>query len=107
VLTLIKFNRSLKQSDLGKALEMKRANVVTLLDELQQRGLIERRRSKGDRRSYELSLTTAGSRFTTRMLDLHAKLEGDLANSYGQDALGDLVALLRQFRNVDTTPDLG
>jgi DNA-binding MarR family transcriptional regulator len=107
VLTLIKFNMSLKQSDLGKALEMKRANVVTLLDELQQRGLIERRRSKGDRRSYELSLTTAGSRFTTRMLDLHAKLEGDLANSYGQDALGDLVALLRQFRNVDTTPDLG
>ena len=44
-LGLIYETPKLRQSDLGKLLEVKRANVVTMLDELEQRGLIERRRS--------------------------------------------------------------
>jgi len=41
VLGLIFNNPRLKQADLGRALDIKRANVVTLLDELEDRKLIE------------------------------------------------------------------
>jgi DNA-binding MarR family transcriptional regulator len=106
ILILIKTNSSLRQSQLGKLLDMKRANVVTLLDELQGRCLVERRPATGDRRSYELHLTAKGDRLASRLLALHAKLESDLAHSLGGDELKSLVRLLREFRTVEPEPEL-
>lgn len=105
-LAVILQNDHLGQSALGKALDMKRANVVKLLDELQERGLIERRPSRRDRRAYEVHLTATGSQFTRKLLAIHEKLEADLALSVGQDELKQLVRLLRKFRTVDPEPDL-
>ena len=36
------------------------SRLVALVDALEQRGLVERRRNPGDRRNYELHLTAAG-----------------------------------------------
>jgi len=105
-LSLILHNEPIRQATLGNALEMKRANVVTLLDELQGRGLISRTPAPGDRRSYELRLTDEGRKFAKDMLSLHAKLEADLAQSLGQTELKQLVRLLTKFRRVSPTPDL-
>jgi DNA-binding MarR family transcriptional regulator len=106
VLTLALHNKRVGQSTLGNALGMKRANVVTLLDELQERGLIERRPSTQDRRAYEVHLTTKGTRLTRKLLAVHEKLEADLAVSIGAEELNQLVELLRKFRRVDPEPDL-
>lgn len=105
-LTIILQNDSLGQSALGKALDMKRANVVKLLDELQERGLIERKLSTRDRRAYDVHLTRKGGELTRELLSLHQKLEANLALSLGCDELKELVKLLRKFRTVDPTPDL-
>jgi DNA-binding MarR family transcriptional regulator len=105
-LTIILHNDSLTQSALGKAMDIKRANVVKLLDELQQRGLIERRPSTRDRRAYELRLTPTGKKLTRELLAIHQKLEANLALSLGCDELKQLVKLLRKFRSVDPAPDL-
>jgi DNA-binding MarR family transcriptional regulator len=105
-LTVILHNDGLGQSALGKALDMKRANVVKLLDELQERGLIERRPSVRDRRAYEVHLTPKGRDLTRKILDIHKKLESNLARSLGQDELHQLVTLLRKFRSVDPKPRL-
>jgi len=106
-LTLILHNEPIRQAELGNALEMKRANVVTLLDELQNRALLSRTLAPDDRRSYELRLTDEGRRFTREMLSIHARLEADLAHSLGQTELRQLVRLLTKVRKVSPAPDLG
>lgn len=106
VLALIRESVHLKQAALGKALDMKRANVVTVLDGLTQRGLVARKLSDNDRRSYVLSLTPAGRKLTNELLSLHSKLERDLAKSFGQKELSKLVALLQAFRKLESEPEL-
>lgn len=106
VLTLLQDNRSVRQAELGRALEMKPANVVTLLAELEERGLVARRPSTGDRRSYVVKLTARGRKLTHELLELHALLEADLASALGQAELAQLVSALRAFRRVDSSPML-
>lgn len=105
-LTLILHNEPIRQAALGNSLEMKRANVVTLLDELQNRGFLTRTFAPDDRRSYDLRLTGEGRKFTKDMLSLHTRLEADLAASFGQTELRQLVRLLTKFRRVSAAPDL-
>lgn len=105
-LTIMLHNDRLGQSELGKAMDIKPANVVKLLDELQRRGLIERKPSTRDRRAYELRLTSKGTNLTRELMALHQKLEANLALSFGCDELKQLVKLLRKFRSVDPAPDL-
>ena len=106
VLTLLLENMPLRQAALGKALEIKRANVVTLLDQLENRGLIMRQRAPNDRRSQVLYLTQTGRALTTKLLSLHSQLEQDLANSLGEAELEKLVELLRAFRSVGSKPKI-
>jgi DNA-binding MarR family transcriptional regulator len=105
-LTIVLHNSSLGQSKLGKALNVKGANVVKLLDELQDRGLVERKPSSRDRRAYDVRLTPKGKKLTRELLAVHEKLEADLARSLGCEELKQLVKLLRQFQSVDPEPDL-
>jgi len=105
-LTLLLDNAPLGQAALGKALEIKRANVVTLLDQLENRGLIMRQRAANDRRSHVLYLTQAGRTLTTKLLSLHSKLEQDLANTLGETEFKKLVELLRAFRSVESKPKI-
>lgn len=106
-LAVIRYNMPLKQAALGKALEIKRANVVTLLDELEGRGLVTRTPADQNRRSHMLRLTPAGKDLTDRLLALHAKLERDLAESLGRKELVTLVQLLQAFRRLESEPQLG
>jgi len=106
VLVLIRDGMPLRQAALGRALEMKRGNVVTLLDELEARGLVLRQRAEDDRRSHVLTLTPTGTELTNKLMDLHAKLEADLARSLGQQELERLVELLRAFRAMESEPRL-
>ena len=51
------------QQALSNALGIHRSAVVALVDDLEQRGLAERRRDPVDRRAYTLYLTPAGATF--------------------------------------------
>ena len=106
VLTVIRNNMPIRQADLGRALEIKRANVVTLLTELEERGLVIRQPSATDRRSQVIYLTDLGKQTTENLLHQHAKLEADLARSFGRSELEELVRLLQAFRAVDANPVL-
>lgn len=102
-LALIRAHMPARQSMLGKALEMKRANVVTVLDGLIARGLVLREPAEDDRRSNVILLTPAGQAFTDDMLARHDRLERELARKFGRDELAKLVELLQAFRKVDAT----
>jgi DNA-binding MarR family transcriptional regulator len=106
ILGLIHENPRLKQADLGRRLDVKSANIVTLLDELEWRNLIERRRARTDKRSHVLNLTPAGRKLTVELLDLHGRLEANLAEHLGASDRDQLLRLLKKFRRLQTSPYL-
>ncbi|MEU4363125.1 MarR family winged helix-turn-helix transcriptional regulator [Promicromonospora sp. NPDC023987] len=59
-LTVLRERRDITQRDLASALVLDGTNVVGLLNELEGRGLVERRRSTEDRRRHVVSLTDDG-----------------------------------------------
>ena len=56
----------LSQHELGQQLGIDRTTVVELIDELERKGYVERRRNPSDRRSYLLTLTARGRTFQKR-----------------------------------------
>jgi len=50
----------ISQQTLGEQLGIDRTTVVELIDELEQQGIVVRRRNPADRRSYALTLTPRG-----------------------------------------------
>ena len=106
ILGLIYAKRRLKQAELARALDIKRANIVTLLDELEQRNLVVRRPERTDRRSRALELTPAGKRLTTELLDLHARLEESAVQHLGRRDRDQLLRLLKKFRKLEGAPYL-
>lgn len=56
----------LSQHELGEQLGIDRTTVVELIDELERKGIVTRRRNPDDRRSYLLTLTPKGRTFQRR-----------------------------------------
>lgn len=76
VLLLIEGRDSMTSSEIGKVLDIQRANMVPLLNRLEGAGLIERRPI--DRKSQAIVLTSAGE---ARLAEVHAltgRFEDDL-----------------------------
>jgi DNA-binding MarR family transcriptional regulator len=105
-LGIIYENPGITQAELGKRLKMKRANMVPVMAELEQRGLIARRPSAHDRRAHVVALTPAGTKQTVKLLDLHRRLEDDLARELGVRERDQLLQLLKRFRKLATEPEL-
>jgi len=61
VLTMLKENPGLRQFQLARAIDVEKPNLVALIDELQDSGLIERAADPDDGRAWQLFLTAAGA----------------------------------------------
>jgi DNA-binding MarR family transcriptional regulator len=76
VLVIIEANPDLKQSELARATHLDRSTVVTVIDNLERRGLVERRVALHDRRSNAIRLTADGAallRKLKRQVSQHEK----------------------------------
>ena len=82
VITIINSNPGLTQSALARAVGIERSTMVAVVDALEDRGLVERRPSPNDRRSYALVLSEKGK-------ELHRDLE-PLIKEHEQRISGDL-----------------
>lgn len=60
ILAIVQANPGINQGGVGKALGIKRANMVSLINELVQRGAIGRTETPQDRRAFALALTPEG-----------------------------------------------
>lgn len=60
MLTRLAENEGRSQQAIGELMGLNATRMVFLVDELEQRGLVERRRNPSDRRSYALYLTDQG-----------------------------------------------
>lgn len=95
VLVLIADNPGRKQTEIAEVLAIKRANFVTLAHGLEERGLIERRPARGDKRANALHLTRSGLAFVAEARAMHDALETELiARLGGPSARDALLGLL-------------
>lgn len=83
VLAVIAETPGLKQSEIAEMLGVKRANFVALMDNLEKRGLAERRKAQTDRRSHSVHLTDDGARFVRKMTAMWAEHENRLIDRLG------------------------
>ncbi|HET6971487.1 MAG TPA: MarR family transcriptional regulator [Phenylobacterium sp.] len=73
VLLVIEATPGLKQQAVGEALSIQRPNLVTIIDQLEGRGLVKRGAAPGDRRSYALVLTSDGEKLLAQAKTAHLK----------------------------------
>ena len=82
-LLIIEANPGLNQQALGECLRIQRPNLVTIIDQMEERGLVKRGATPADRRSYALALTRAGSALLAKAKAAHAQHERRLTAAVG------------------------
>lgn len=107
VLTVIERNPGLTQSRVAAALGIKRTNFVGLLNELEKRGLAERRPATKDKRSYALYLTADGMALMRKLKPVLKAHETRMIARVGEEGRDRLVALLHEIAGGKADPPNG
>jgi DNA-binding MarR family transcriptional regulator len=97
VLTIIKENPGVRQTEVCAALGIQKANFVPLLNELQRRGFAVRKAGYPDRRASALHLTAQGEAVLGRARALHSAHEADIAARLGPRGRDHLLELLNRL----------
>ncbi len=87
----------LSQQALGESLGTFPSRLVVLLDELEERKLVERRDRPGDRRSYALHLTEAGRKSLEQIVRVARQHQDDLCAALDESEQEQLVGYLRRI----------
>lgn len=85
------------QATIADALGYDRSYLVGLLDELEERELIERKRDPADRRRHLVNLTPAGKKTLAKLRALQASSDDDFFVSLDPDERATLHALLHRL----------
>jgi DNA-binding MarR family transcriptional regulator len=94
LLRRVGFHEGGSQQAMGERLGIPASRMVALVDELEERGLLERRPSPRDRRAHALHLTSAGKRLLTKATELAAAFEGELTHELDTAERAKLIELL-------------
>ena len=97
VLTLIARNPGISPTVLGAASGRDKSSMTPVLDDLVRRGLVQRKRTEGDRRVWRLSLTPAGERTLAKMTACARRHEQNLDRFIGARDRTRFVAALRRL----------
>ena len=81
VLLIIEENPGLKQQEVGQTLSIQQPNLVALINDLVGKGLVARSVNADDRRSYSLTLTSAGQSLLKSANAAHIDNEQALAKA--------------------------
>jgi DNA-binding MarR family transcriptional regulator len=98
VLVLVNGNPGITQSRLAEAVGLDRSTLVPVLDDLERRGLVERRRG-ADRRTNGLWLTLSGKRLLASVKRRILAHERRLMSGMSERERDQLVALLKKLRS--------
>lgn len=96
VLVIIEANPDLKQSELARATHLDRSTVVTVIDNLVRRGLVERRAALHDRRSNAIRLTDAGTTLLRKLKRQVSQHEKRLLQNFSPAERDTFIALLQK-----------
>jgi DNA-binding MarR family transcriptional regulator len=97
LLTLIGRNPGISQTVLSRAAGRDKSTLTPALQDLKRRGLITRVRLESDRRSYHLTLTSAGEAMLRRLTECAARHEDNLDRVIGARDRARFLATLRRI----------
>jgi DNA-binding MarR family transcriptional regulator len=98
ILTIIGRNPGLSQTEVADALGIKKTNFVAVIKDLEKRGLVRRKPTPDDKRSFALSLSGAGAALLSQ---LHTAAEGHeqrVRDLLGPDKYEPLFGSLKNLR---------
>lgn len=96
VLNVVAAAGPVSQQELGQTMGIDPSTVVALIDDLESRGFVERRRHADDRRRHALHLTDEGKATLSRGRRLAARLQEQVLASLGADERDEFTRLLRK-----------
>jgi DNA-binding MarR family transcriptional regulator len=96
MLSQLAVNEGQSQQALSRALGVQRSAVVALVDDLEHRGLAERRRDPVDRRAYTLYLTPQGRELLAELERVAEEDEAELLSSLDASERSQLILLLQR-----------
>jgi DNA-binding MarR family transcriptional regulator len=97
ILSIIEANPHINQGSVGRALGIQRANMVSLVNELVDTGLVRRETAAEDRRAFALTLTSSGEAMVKTCRERIHKHEAKLLTDLSADERAMLVAMLRRI----------
>ena len=97
ILRALHAGSALSQQGLGKVLGILPSRLVILVDELEERGIVERRDSPDDRRSYALHLTRKGEETLEAIGKIARAHEDDVCTALSTDERDVLGTMLRRI----------
>ena len=97
MLTRLAANEGMAQQAIGELIGLNPTQMVFLVDELEERGFVERRRNPADRRSYGLFLTPAGRDMLAQVQATARAHQGRLGSSLTAQEQEQLTSLLRRL----------
>jgi DNA-binding MarR family transcriptional regulator len=97
-LWLIHSNAGVSQVSVAAALGMDRATMMSLVDRLEERGFVIRKRSTVDRRRQELYATPAGQGMLRKLKSRIAEHEARFTSLFKPAELAALLAALQKFQ---------
>jgi DNA-binding MarR family transcriptional regulator len=92
------------QQAFAEALSIPPSRMVALVDELETRGLVERRRNPHDRRAHALHLTAKGHRMLEKATAIATKYEERLCSQLSLEERATLLALLHKLAAAQDLP---
>jgi DNA-binding MarR family transcriptional regulator len=98
-LWLINGNPGVSQVAIAAALGMDRATMMAIIDRLEERNLVVRKRSSTDRRRQELYLTPVGQSMLKKVKSRIAKHEERFKSLFTPAELAALLAALQRFQD--------
>ena len=96
MLTRLAANEGKSQQAMGELIGLNPTRMVFLVDELEKKGLVERRRNPDDRRSNELYLTDQGRAKLSEAQRINTDHDREIGASLSGAQRRELAALLRQ-----------
>ena len=97
ILTLVNANPDITPKRLAQAINVSPPNLGALLERLESRDLLERRRNPSDKRSQVLALTAAGRTLCRKADKAIADLESEATSMLSEKERADLLRLLQKI----------
>ena len=92
------------QQALAEALGIPASRMVALVDELEERGFVERRQNPSDRRARALHLTAKGRRVMRKVAEIGMQHEAEVTAGLEPAEREQLIALLRRIAEAQEHP---